>query len=59
MSKQLAISAAFSVFATAAFALAYGPSHLGGSEKGAANGLAAPLYEVNAPDMPDAPFTFD
>jgi hypothetical protein len=57
MSKQLAISAAFSTFAMAAFALLATPGaalSLPASNAGAPNAIEAPAYAglVEAPAMP-------
>ena len=59
MSRQLAISAAFCVFVTSAFALAYGPRAGLDAETGAASTLATPALEASAPDLPALPVTFD
>lgn len=59
MSRQLAISIAFSVLASAAFALAYGPQGGLDGTAGAASHLATPALEASAPEIPTLPFSFD
>ena len=49
MSKQLTISAAFSVFAMAAFVLFASPSALRLNETGAPTAVAAPAFQVSLP----------
>ena len=54
MSKQLTISAAFSVFAMAAFVMFATPSALRLNETGAPTAVAAPAFQVSLPGFLEA-----